>query len=289
MLHIIKNDYLLVTATEQGAELQSIQDAGGVEYLWQGDPKYWKSRATNLFPFVGRLADQKYYLDGACYRLDIHGFARHSRFNVVESDDLHMVFELTDSEELLAMFPRKFVFRVIYTLNSNTLEITYQVKNTDEKVMRFGLGGHPGFNIPFGGGAFEDYRIRFAEKCHPRRVLFSDKVLVESETDYTLQDDQYIPLQHGLFDNDAIVLKNMAPTVTLESPKAERAITVSFPGMPYVGFWHCPHSDAPYVCVEPWCSLPAAHGKPSVFEEQSDLLVLCPGDTYNNTWTVTVD
>lgn len=289
MLHTIKNGYLQVTASEQGAELQSIQDCAGVEYLWQGDPKYWKSRATNLFPYVGRMINQEYFLDGKRYQMGIHGFARHCRFQLVEMDELHMVLELASNEELLTQYPRQFVFRVIYTLKNATLEITYQVKNRDEKIMRFGLGGHPGFNIPFGGGKFEDYSIRFADKCHPRQVQFGSSVYVTGEENYSLQDDQFIPLQHGLFFHDAVVLKDMVRKITLESPNAERSITIAFPGMPYVGFWHCPNSDAPYVCVEPWCSLPAADGKPTVFEEQDDLLVLAPGEIYNNTWTVTID
>lgn len=289
MLHTIKNDYLQVTVSELGAELQSIQDCNGTEYLWQGDPKYWKGKAINIFPYVGRMVNSEYFLDGNRYQLDIHGFARFCRFCPVEADALHLTLELTDSEDLLAQFPRKFSFRVIYTLKDNALEITYQVENRDEKNMRFGLGGHPGFNIPFGGGEFEDYRIRFADKCHPKQVLFSDTVLVAGEADYPLQDEQYIPLRHNLFDQDVVLLKNVVPQVTLESPKTQRSVTIRFPDMPYVGFWHRPETDAPYVCVEPWCSLPAAHGKPTVLEEQADLLVLEPGKIYTNTWTVSID
>ncbi len=288
MLHTIRNKYLQVTVSEQGAELQSIQDSNGVEYLWQGDPKYWKSRATNLFPYVGRMFNQEYAWEGDHYQMGIHGFARHCRFQLTETSDLHMVLELTDNEELLAQYPCRFAFRLIYTLKESTLEITYQVENRDKKQMRFGLGAHPGFNIPFGGGEFEDYRVRFAQKSHPKQAMFSELFLMDGFVDYSLQDDQFIPLRHELFSLDAIVLKDMPRELTLESPKADRSVTVAFPGMPYVGLWHCPNSDAPYVCVEPWCSLPAAHGKPTVWEEQDDLLTLAPGEVYNNIWSVTI-
>lgn len=63
MTHIIKNEFLRVEAAEHGAELQSIRDADGAEYLWQGDPAYWQDRAPNLFPYVARLTDESYYLD----------------------------------------------------------------------------------------------------------------------------------------------------------------------------------------------------------------------------------
>ena len=50
MLHTIGNASLKVTASEAGAELWSILGSDGTEYLWQGDPKYWKDRALNIFP-----------------------------------------------------------------------------------------------------------------------------------------------------------------------------------------------------------------------------------------------
>ena len=36
----LRNEQLSVVVSEKGAELQSIQDANGKEYLWQGDPKF---------------------------------------------------------------------------------------------------------------------------------------------------------------------------------------------------------------------------------------------------------
>jgi len=58
--------------------------------------------------------------------------------------------------------------------------------------------------------------------------------------------------------------------------------------MAYLGIWHMPHTDAPYVCIEPWSSLPSAKDKIAVFEEQPDLLSLAPGATLESTWTVTI-
>ena len=36
----LKNEKLTVTISAHGAELQSIKNAEGREYLWQGDEKY---------------------------------------------------------------------------------------------------------------------------------------------------------------------------------------------------------------------------------------------------------
>ena len=38
--------------------------------------------------------------------------------------------------------------------------------------------------------------------------------------------------------------------------------------MPYVGFWHQPKTDAPYLCIEPWATLP---GRDNTVEELSTL------------------
>jgi hypothetical protein len=52
MLHTIQNKFLTVTVSELGAELQSILGADGTEYLWQGNPAYWKSRSPMTKPAV---------------------------------------------------------------------------------------------------------------------------------------------------------------------------------------------------------------------------------------------
>ena len=74
--------------------------------------------------------------------------------------------------------------------------------------MYFGLGGHPGFNVPLEAGlSFEDYCLEFSEKANPSRVLFTDDCYRTGENvDYPLEDGVRIPLHHDLFDRDAIVL-----------------------------------------------------------------------------------
>ena len=49
---------------DAGAQLLSIRASDGTECLWQGDPAYRSDRAPNLFPYVARLTEGKYYLDG---------------------------------------------------------------------------------------------------------------------------------------------------------------------------------------------------------------------------------
>ena len=57
MLYTIQNSQMRVTIDSLGAQLMSITAADGTEYLWGGDEAYWRNRAPNLFPYVGRLTE----------------------------------------------------------------------------------------------------------------------------------------------------------------------------------------------------------------------------------------
>ena len=63
----IKNDQLTVEISSLGAELQSIKDANGNEYLWDGDPEYWGRHSPLLFPIVGGLWKDTYRIDDKEY------------------------------------------------------------------------------------------------------------------------------------------------------------------------------------------------------------------------------
>ena len=229
-------------------------------------------------------------MDGETHSLPIHGFAPTSEFALAEKTDSRMVLTLASSEETYAQYLRHFVFRVIYALEGSTLKVAYEVENRDERTMYFGLGGHPGFNVPLEKGLrFEDYRLRFGAACRPVRVGFSEDCFVNGEdAPFPLEDGCVLPLAHSLFDDDAIVLRDMAREVTLEAPGGARSVTVAFPDMPYLGIWHRPKTDAPYVCIEPWRSLPARRGETAVLERQADLVHLAPGETYVNRWRIAI-
>lgn len=290
MLHTISNSCLSVTVSEKGAELQSIVSTDGTEYLWQGDAAYWADRSPNIFPYVGRLKKQTYSLDGQCYTLPIHGFAPCEHFDLIHHSENQMIFQLTDNDAIYRQYPRHFSFQVIYTLDGDRLDVTFQVDNRDEKPMYFGLGGHPGFKVPLEPGLkFEDYRLRFGAQCQPQRILFTPDCFVSGETvDYALENGTDIPLVHNLFDDDAIVLENAARTVTLETALGKRAVTVGYPDMRYIGFWHADKTDAPYVCIEPWSALPDYKDGLTALEEQKDLTCLDAGKQYTNTWWIRI-
>ena len=290
MQHTISSDGLTVTIDELGAQLMSITAGDGTEYLWSGDPAYWRNRAPNLFPYVGRLTEGRCTYGGKSYEMTRHGFANRTQFSALESGADHITLHMEDSGETRAVYPFAFAFDLVYALSGSTLSVTYRVTNRDGKEMYFGLGAHPGFRVPLEPGkAFTDYRLTFAQPCQPWQVLMSDDYLINGqEAPYPLEGGRSMPLRHDLFDHDAIILKNMDRTVTLSAGEGSRGVTVSYPRMRYLGVWHKPESDAPYVCLEPWLSLPSRHGVVEDLSQQNDLMALCPGETYENRWTVTI-
>lgn len=285
---LIANECLCVRISALGAEMQSIRDRDGTEFLWGGNPAYWQGRAPTLFPYIARLTEQTYTLNSRPYRMGIHGFAAQSRFMLESQTEDTAVFLLCDNAKTRAMYPFRFAFRVSYSLEGERMSVGYTVCNTGEEPMYFGVGGHPGFALPFEAGlAFEDYFLEFDEAAAPVRIGFSEACFVTGDdAAFPLDGGTRLRLAHRLFDRDAIVLKNAAKGVTLKSARGAKAIRVQYPDMRYIGFWHAPRTDAPYVCIEPWTSLPSRQGVVEELTRQKDLVMLPRGETYRNVWVI---
>ncbi|MDO4332493.1 MAG: aldose 1-epimerase family protein [Eubacteriales bacterium] len=290
MIYTIENEKLKAQISDRGAELWSIQTKDGTEYLWQGDKRYWGDRALNLFPYIARLTQRKYTLNGQTYEMTIHGFVNYSVLEAEEVQTDRIVFKLTQSEETKKMYPFDFVYRVTYALEQDRLQVKFFVENPNSRTMYFGIGGHPGFNVPLEKDLrFEDYYLQFDGSENPVRVGFSPTCFLNGDDrEYSLSEGNSIRLSHDLFDADAIVLTKMAKAVTLKSDKSERAVRVEYPQMDYVGFWHMPHTDAPYICIEPWSSLPSRQDVVEDLAVQPGLIHLEAGQTYENNWSIQI-
>jgi galactose mutarotase-like enzyme len=128
-------------------------------------------------------------------------------------------------------------------------------------------------------------RLSLKLSGEPRRQLLSAAILMSyRDAPYELRDGKYIDLDNSLFDDDAIILTGIK-SATLDSPDSDRSVTVAFPDAKYVGFWQPGHSDAPFLCIEPWQSLPASdapEGTPAdQISERKGFVRLAPGVSYN--------
>ena len=156
--------------------------------------------------------------------------------------------------------------------------------------MHFGLGGHPGFNVPFDGGEFEDYFVEFDETFVPTQIFANEKGLINGEeSPLNLVDGKVLPLKHDLFDNDAIIMKNSSKGVSIKSKLTNRSVRVTFDDMAYLGLWHMPKTDAPYLCIEPWMTLPSKDGSPEVFETKEKIGVVKPNKSFVSSFEIYIN
>ena len=64
-LYQISNGQIAIQIDSMGAELKSFKRMDtGTEYMWEGDPAYWKRTSPILFPIVGSLHNGSFLLDG---------------------------------------------------------------------------------------------------------------------------------------------------------------------------------------------------------------------------------
>ncbi|MBQ2769106.1 MAG: aldose 1-epimerase family protein [Clostridia bacterium] len=258
MLYSIENEQLKIEVDTAGAQLMSVfSKKTDTEYLWQGDPAYWTGRAYNLFPFIGRMSGFEYTYEGKTYPSRAHGLARYFDFVLEEKTENSLTFLLRDNEETKKEYPFSFEFRVIFLLEGAVLTTRYTVVNTDERELICAFGGHPGINVPFGKGEFEDYYLDFGKATPLSRQLLDEenRFMANKSVPYPLVDGTKLPLKHDLFEHDAIILENTSHYVALRSNKEDRYVAMRFDEYPFIGFWHV-NKPAPYVCLEPWSALP---------------------------------
>lgn len=251
----LQNDQLTVSVSTKGAELQSIKNpAEGIEYLWQGDTAFWGRKAPVLFPIVGRLKNDQYSYKGISYPLNQHGFARDSEFHVEEQTATMVRLTTHSTPETKTYYPFDFQLTLTYTLEENTVNVSYLVKNTHESEdLYFSIGGHPGFNVPMTSDTtFEDYYLSFLPRRTRRQIPLKGAYLdLESKT--LGQTNTEIALKRALFDNDALIYETKGKNVfSIRSEKTAHSVSLSFEDFPFTGIWSPPKKESPFVCIEPW-------------------------------------
>lgn len=205
----LENEVLLVEMKTAGAELTRIfHKDTGLEYLWNADSKFWGRHSPVLFPTVGRLVEDTYLVDGKPYHLGQHGFARDRDFQVIEQTEKSVRFELDADEDSLAVYPYKFKLSIIYTIEKNTVAVSYEVENTDNKRIYFSIGAHPAFNLPLTDGTtFEDYYLDFGTEENLETLCLEGPYRSGEIKKVVDKPAQYLPLSYDLFKNDALIFE----------------------------------------------------------------------------------
>ncbi|EKO6660911.1 aldose 1-epimerase family protein [Listeria monocytogenes] len=286
----LENEVLLVEMKTAGAELTRIfHKDTGLEYLWNADSKFWGRHSPVLFPTVGRLVEDTYLVDGKPYHLGQHGFARDRDFQVIEQTEKSVRFELDADEDSLAVYPYKFKISIIYTIEKNTVAVSYEVENTDNKRIYFSIGAHPAFNLPLTDGTtFEDYYLDFGTEENLETLCLEGPYRSGEIKKVVDKPAQYLPLSYDLFKNDALIFEALKQKeMTIKSDKTPHFVKVSFPEFPFVGVWTA-KPGTPFLCIEPWYGIADGAGESVELRDKAGIEHLEPEAVFASEYEITV-
>ena len=285
----LKNEQLTIVVSEVGAELQSIKDANGKEYLWQADPIFWPRHSPILFPIVCSVNNDTYRVDGKEYHLPRHGFARDTDFKLIAQSERKVTFALESSEETKKVYPYDFTLSVSYVLDANKIGVIWHVHNTDTREIHFQIGGHPAFNVPGMKAGENQYgRIRLDNK-DPLDGLKSYIDGSHEMTEIPVEAEQgIIEFCDNTWRNDSVKIhKCQVHRAELLGPDGEPEVTVDF-RTPVIAFWSPYQKNAPFVCIEPWYGIGDPRGFEGEFKDKPLMNHLQPGASFMSRYDITI-
>lgn len=256
----------------KGAELISLTNAAGTEYMWQKDPKYWARSSPVLFPIVGNLRNDKTWIGGKEYHMSKHGFCRDAEFRILAQSTDSVVLSYSANEETLTQYPYKFELILSYKLTETAVHIHYTVANRDDNPIDYCLGAHPAFSIPMDkSGDFEDCFLEFSEPETAKLPIFdfaNNQIDMSSRITY-LEEERRLPLKYSHFDNDALIFDSpRSNRVTLANSRSGWGVEVTFHGFDFVAFWTPIKLEAPFLCIEPWCGMAVCSDEDDIYEKK---------------------
>lgn len=284
----IKNDKLTLTVSEHGAELQSIKDSKGNEYLWDGDDKYWNRHSPILFPIVCGLWKDTYRTEGGTYHLGRHGFARDTDFKLIAKGDNRITYALTDSEETLKDYPYHFNLAITYRLDGNKIHVIWHVENTDTKPIYFQIGGHPAFLVPGAKkGEHLEGRLRFDNKA-PQRLYGNTGGCITNGHFPVETEDGVWKFTEESFAEDAVIFDHsQLKRIEILDGDDNAVVTLDI-NTPAVGIWSPTGKHAPFVCIEPWYGIHDWAEYAGEFKDKYLMNKLLPGSSFMSQYTITI-
>jgi galactose mutarotase-like enzyme len=272
-----------------GAELLSLTDAQGREYMTDADPRWWTGHAPILFPIVGALNHERYRLGAREYGMGKHGFARRRLFVCEEHEQYGRArFALEDREETRTAYPFRFRLELLFEVAKKVLAITATVTNRGGDPMPFSFGFHPAFAWPLpGGAAKEAHRILF-ENPEPepvRRIDPSSGLLLPDSQPTPVVGDTLAPT-HTMFESDALIWDTPTSRACRFGAPGGASVALAWDNLPMLGVWQKP--GAHYLCIEPWQGIADPQGFAGDFRDKPGIVQLAPGTTAAFRLSITV-
>ena len=292
MIYSLENNEIKIKIDSFGAELKSLISLDeNIEYLWQGNPKFWNRSSPVLFPIVGKLLDNTYIYENKEYSMSQHGFARDKEFLLVKQNKTMLKFLLKDDEDSLKIYPFSFELYITYEIKDRSLKVSYEVINKSNDKMYFSTGAHPAFNWPLEKNQEkqEDYYFEFEdfEKDSLNKFPLLENGISNNLESVRLEDKK-LAISKDIFRNDALIFKNdNINNIVLRNSINKRFIEMNFEGFPYLGLWSKP-SGAPFVCIEPWCGIADFIDSNKKLEDKVGINILEKNDAFSSSYFIKI-
>mgnify|MGYP000301562144 FL=1 len=288
----IHNEFLTLTVDTHGAEAVSLKNAAGEEMLWQADPSIWARHAPILFPWTGKLTGGALVHEGKTYKGGQHGFARDLEHTLVKAEGDTIQLRLESTPEIKAQrFPFDFVLTSTFRLEGKMVHHTLTVENPADSAqpLRFGIGYHPAFQIPFDDQhTTQDYEFRFDQPESPMILDCSANGLLSGKCRYEWKNTQSIPLTDELFAADSYCMAGLrTQTVGIYEKDTGRSVICDVSDFPYTLIWSAAKKPLHFICIEPWHSLPGEENGPIDWEQRPCAASLKRGESWSTTLSTT--
>ncbi len=291
-MRILENEAFHLEFNEAGAEMSSWKSKkDGTEYVWQGDPEIWPRRAPVIFPIVGRLKGKKYTVGGKEYEITQHGFGRDLDWEAKNISDSCLEFTLTQNDTTKKMYPWDFTCIIRYTLDGSSLKKEHITRNDSDTVMYYEIGGHDGYTLCWKDGEkITDYFVEFEgiEALHP--IVVDENILLSRSHGHIPLENGRLKIKRGIFVPDALMLDDLpVRRASIGCTKNSKRVTMDFSDFPYFAVWskNLP-IDVPYVCLEPWSTLPDGDYLGNELEKKVGVRALNPGESETLTVVTTI-
>lgn len=285
----------------RGANLLSLRDQSGREYMWQGGAQWPKRGGFNVaFPFFGQIAmDGHYCHNGATYVMPKHGFAREAAFELLQHKTNAAAFKLTDTAATRDAYPFAFDLRVVYRLARNELLMEQTVRNPSRDTpLVFTLGSHPGFNWPLAGDSWRGHELRF-NKAETSPIRRPTDGLLNGRLYANPVQDKILRLKPSFFKNDGLFFvddprnqNSLSDKTRLRSNAIDlvaadgTSLRMEWGGFKNLGVWTKAvtpeHRNPGFICLEPFvgnsfaASRPTPHGQPTELSRIPHMVHLAP-------------
>jgi galactose mutarotase-like enzyme len=236
--------------------------------MWAGNPLLFPMVSFNHLP--GR--EHHYIWQGREFALSQHGFARRSKWSVVDQGESALTMELSDNDATRAAYPFAFRHRVSYRLRDGRLHFEQVIENCGDAPMPFSTGIHPYFRVPFTtagrrGDCFVE--IPECERLLPDAHHLSFSAVPQPSQNWSVAHDVAGTLFLGGFKKRDLALVD---------PRSELEVILNWDDAPqhrWCALWSR-STDAPFYCLEPWTALPNSFTR----AQPGEVVVLAPDATF---------